>query len=145
LGYLYYKQGEYEKASSELKLEVANNPGYAQSYLYLGDIALRTNDDKSAQPFLQKTLQLQPENRLAHFDLGCIYANQGKNQEAVAAFQHAIRLDPTQPDAHYRLARVYTALGQKEKAAQELAKTKELHKKTEDTLIEKISGGETTP
>jgi Tfp pilus assembly protein PilF len=56
------------------------------------------------------------------------------------AFQHAIQLDPSQPDAHYRLARVYTKLGQNQKAAQELARTKELHKKTEDTLIEKVSG-----
>ncbi len=54
--------------------------------------------------------------------------------------QHAVKLDPTQPDAHYRLARLYTLLGQKEKAAQEFAKTKELHSKTEDSLIEKVSG-----
>ena len=63
-----------------------------------------------------------------------------KNQEAVAALEHAVKLDPTQPDAHYRLARLYTTLGQKEKAAQEFAKTKELHSKTEDSLIEKVSG-----
>jgi hypothetical protein len=36
-------------------------------------------------------------------------------------------------------------LGEKEKAAQEFAKTKELHTKTEDSLIQKVSGGETAP
>jgi tetratricopeptide (TPR) repeat protein len=70
LGYLYYKQQDYDKASPELQLEVKNNPGYAQSYLYLGDIALHTNDDKAAEPLLQKALQLQGESRLAYFDLG---------------------------------------------------------------------------
>jgi tetratricopeptide (TPR) repeat protein len=145
LGYLYYKQRDYDKALPELKLEVANNPGYAQSYLYLGDIALHTNDNKAAEPLLQKALQLQDENRLAYFDLGCIYADQNKTQEAVAALLHAVQLDPTQPDAHYRLARLYTVLGQKEKAAQEFAKTKELHSKTEDSLIEKISGEGAVP
>ena len=94
---------------------------------------------------MQKALQLQSESRLAYFDLGCIYADQNNNQEAVAALLHAVQLDPTQPDAHYRLARLYTALGQKEKAAQEFAKTKELHSKTEDSLIEKVSGETTVP
>ena len=59
--------------------------------------------------------------------------------------QHAVKLDPTQPDAHYRLARLYTLLGQKEKAAQEFAKTKELHSKTADSLIEKVSGEGNVP
>jgi hypothetical protein len=36
-------------------------------------------------------------------------------------------------------------LGQKEKATQEFAKTKELHTKTEDSLIQKISGEQTAP
>jgi hypothetical protein len=36
-------------------------------------------------------------------------------------------------------------LGQKEKAAQEFAKTKELHSKTEDSLIEKVSGDGAVP
>jgi tetratricopeptide (TPR) repeat protein len=144
LGYLYYKQRNYDRASPELQLEIKNNPGYAQAYLYLGDIAIHTNDDATAEPLLKKAIQLQDENRLAYFDLGCVYADQNRDQEAVTTLLHAIKLDPTQPDAHYRLARLYTVLGQKEKAAQEFAKTKELHNKTEDSLIEKISGG-TTP
>ena len=78
LGYLYYKQRDYDKATPEFQLEVKNNPGYAQAYLYLGDIALHTNDDKAAEPLLQKALQLQNESRLAYFDLGCVYADQAK-------------------------------------------------------------------
>jgi Tfp pilus assembly protein PilF len=69
-----------------------------------------------------------------------VYADQNRDQEAVTALEHAVRLDATQPDAHYRLARLYSKLGQKEKAAREFAKTKELHSKTEDSLIEKVSG-----
>src|SRR5262249_30378161 len=87
LGYLYYKQHEYDKAVPELQLEVKNNPGYAQSYLYLADIALHSNESRTAEELLHKTLQLQPENRLAYFDLGCLYADQNRNQEAVAALQ----------------------------------------------------------
>jgi tetratricopeptide (TPR) repeat protein len=121
-------------------MEVKNNPGYAQAYLYLGDIALRRNDNEKAEPLITKAMQLQKDLRLAYFDLGHIYAAQSRNQEAIAAFQHAVKLDPTQPDAHYRLARLYMLVGQKQKAAEEFAKTKELHSKTDDSLIQKVSG-----
>jgi Tfp pilus assembly protein PilF len=121
-------------------MEVENNPGYAQAYAYLGDIALHSNDDAAAEPLLHKAVALQKDIRLAYFDLGCVYAIQRRSPEALEAFQQAIRLDPAQPDAHYRLARLYAQLGQKQKAEQEFAKTKELHKKTDDSLIQKVSG-----
>ena len=59
-----------------MQLEVKNNPGYAQAYLYLGDIALRTNDDGKAEPLITKAMQLQKDLRLGYFDLGRIYADQ---------------------------------------------------------------------
>jgi tetratricopeptide (TPR) repeat protein len=140
LGYLYYKKGLYEQAVPELQLEATNNPGYAQTYAYLGDISLKTNDAEAAEPLLVRAIQLGDKLRLAYFDLGCVYADQKKIPEALAAFEHAAKLDPAQPDAHYRLARLYSQTGQKDKAAREFALTKELHAKTEDTLIQKVSG-----
>ena len=96
-----------------------------------------TRDGKGVYLTTDKDSEFQ---RLAYFDLGRIYADQNRNQEAIAAFERAVKLDPSQPDAHYRLARLYTLVGQKQKAAEEFAKTKELHSKTEDSLIQKVSG-----
>jgi len=140
LGYLYYKNRDYEHAVPELQLEVKNNPGYAQAYLYLGDIAMNSNDDATAEPLLRKSVQLQSDLRLGYFDLGVIDSRENKTQAAVMNFEHAVKLDPSQPDAHYRLGRLYTALGQKTKARDEFAKTNALHSKTNETLIEKVSG-----
>jgi tetratricopeptide (TPR) repeat protein len=140
LGYLYYKQRDFDRAKQELELEIKNDPGYAQSYLYLGDIALHSDDEATAEPLLKRAIELQNESRLAYFDLGSIYADQNRNQEALAALQHAVALDPTQPDAHYRLARLYVAIGDKDKAAAEFAKTKQLHSDKEESLIKKVSG-----
>jgi Tfp pilus assembly protein PilF len=80
--------------------------------------------------------------RLAYFDLGCVYVDQKRNQDALAAFLRAEHLDPSEPDAHYRLARLYLSLGQKQKANEEFAKTRALHAKTEESLIQKVSGGD---
>jgi Flp pilus assembly protein TadD len=85
LGYLYYRQHDFDRAKPEFELEIKNNAIYAQSYLYLGDIALHTNDSASAERLLKKALELQKESRLAYFDLGSIYADQGRNQEALVA------------------------------------------------------------
>lgn len=145
LGYLYYKQHNYDQARPELEVEIKDNPGYAQAYLYLGDIALHLNEETTAELLLRKAIELQKESRLAYVDLGSIYADQKRDQEALTALQQAISLDPTQPDAHYRLARVYASLGQKEKAAEEFAKTKELHAKQDESLVEVISGKGANP
>jgi Tfp pilus assembly protein PilF len=91
---------------------------------------------------LKRAIGLQKEMRLAYFDLGCIYADRGESRPALEYFQHAVKIDPTQPDAHYRLARLYSRIGDKQKAAVEFAKTKELHRKTEELLIQKVSGND---
>ncbi|RRA48606.1 tetratricopeptide repeat protein [Acidipila sp. EB88] len=140
LGYLYYKKADYEKAVPEFKAEMTNNAGFAQTYAYLGDILFRTNDPDAAEPLLRKALALDDQLRLAYFDLGCISADRKNNAEAVAAFEHAVKLDPAQADAHYRLARIYMQQGDKQKASAEFARTKELHTRTDDSLIQKISG-----
>ncbi len=73
------------------------------------------------------------------------YLNQKRNQEALAAFLRAEQLDPMEPDAHYRLARIYTVLGEKQKADLEFAKTKDLHSRTAESLIQKVSGNSGAP
>jgi tetratricopeptide (TPR) repeat protein len=145
LGYLYYTQHDYQRAAREFDLEIKINPQYALAYTYLGDIALHNNDDTTAESLLLKAIRLQDDVRLAYFDLGCVYADQKRDQEALPAFLRAEQLDPSEPDAHYRLARLYLALGQKQKAEEEFAKTKSLHAKTEESLIQKVSGGSNAP
>jgi tetratricopeptide (TPR) repeat protein len=141
LGYLYYTQHSFDRAKEELELEIQNNPKYALSYTYLGDIALHNNDSTAAESLLTKAIGLQDDVRLAYFDLGCVYANQKRNRDALSAFLRAERLDPSEPDAHYRLARLYLQLGEKQKANEEFTKTRTLHAKTEESLIQKVSGG----
>ena len=140
LGYLYWKKHDYEHAGPEFEKEVEHDPRSAQSYTYLGDIAYRNNNDDEAMESLLKAVHLQTNIRLAYFDLGCIYARENKNADAIGAFKEAERLDPTEPDAHYRLARAYTASGQKQLADAEFLKTKTLHQKEQESIIEKMSG-----
>jgi tetratricopeptide (TPR) repeat protein len=140
LGYLYYTQHDYERASAQFELELKNNPANAQALTYLADIKIRNNDDSAAETLLTKAVHLQNDIRLAYFDLGIVYANQKRNQDAIKALLRAEELDPREPDAHYRLARIYMAVGEKQKADQEFAKTEDLHSKTAESLIQKVTG-----
>ncbi|WP_263382358.1 tetratricopeptide repeat protein [Granulicella arctica] len=141
LGYLYFTGHDYEKAAFQFEAELKNNPENAQAAAYLGDVKLRTDDDAAAETLLTKAVKLQAGIRIAYFDLGQIYAKQKRNPEALQAFLQAEKLDPNDADAHYRLARIYMALGDKQKAQTEFTKTKDLHSKATDTLIQKVSGG----
>jgi len=60
--------------------------------------------------------------------------------EALAALKRAVKLDPAQPDTHFRLGRVYQVMGNTAAANQEFAKVRELHKKADEDLLEKMSG-----
>ena len=144
LGYLYWELHDYDKAAPEFELELKNDSRNAQAYTYLGDIAYRNNQDVSAESFLKNAIHLQNGIRLAYFDLACVEAKQRHNSEAIEYFKHAERLDPHDADAHYRLGRIYMSLGEKQKAAEEFAKTKKLNQKTKESLINKISGQEST-
>ena len=96
-------------------------------------------DNEEARISLSKAVELQPNIRLAYLDLGSVYARENNNDAAIAAFKEAERLDPTEPDAHYLLARAYRASGQKQKADAEFLKTKTLHQKEQEPVIEKLA------
>ena len=51
-----------------------------------------------------------------------------------------MKLDPLQPDTHFSLGRVYQAMGKTAEANTEFARVRELHKKSDEDLLEKMSG-----
>ena len=140
LGYLYYRQRDYDQAAREFHLEIAADPSHAMAYAYLGDIALQQNDGAMAKSMLDKAIGLQKNIRMAYVDLGAFYFDEKHYQESITVLRQAEALDPEEPDAHYRLARSYMALGQKDRAKQEFATVKSLHAKKDETLIQQIPG-----
>ena len=115
------------------------DPTNAQSLAYLGDIELKMNHPEKALELLTKALANKNDIRIAYADLGAIYMDQKKYDDALRAFERAVKLDPDQPDMHFRLGRVYQAMGNAPAAAREFARAKELHKRSDDALLKKLS------
>jgi tetratricopeptide (TPR) repeat protein len=139
LGYLYWKQHQYDDAKTAFEGELAVDPAHAQSLAYLGDIAMKENDPERALPLLNKAIQSKSDLRLAYLDAGAILTAQKRYQEALAALQRAEKLDPTEPDAHYRLGRLYREMGNAAASQSEFAKVRELHEKADEDVNRKIS------
>lgn len=59
----------------------------------------------------QKTIQLDPKHRDAHYALGHIYFQQESYEEATQSFQKALSIDPDYSEAHNYLGRVYSLQG----------------------------------
>jgi Flp pilus assembly protein TadD len=85
---------------------------------------------------LRQALELDPNIRLAHLDLGILLAAGGDSTAAERHFREAIRIDPSKPDAHYRLGRLWLSLGRQQEADAEFAKVKDLAQPREEPLIE---------
>jgi tetratricopeptide (TPR) repeat protein len=123
-----------------LRLELAHDPSHAQAYAWLGDLALRRDDPKAAKSLLEKAVRLGADIRIAHLDLGILYAKEGLQEKAVAELREAERLDPAKADAHYRLGRVYKAMGRRQEAQPEMAVVKRLQAEQAGDALHKVSG-----
>ncbi|HEV1993493.1 MAG TPA: tetratricopeptide repeat protein, partial [Candidatus Acidoferrum sp.] len=140
LGYLCWKLRQYDDARPAFERELSVDPDHAQALAYLGDIEMKSGNLEKAVLSLKKAVQLKADIHIAYADLGAIFMEQKHYPDALAALQRAVKLDPAQPDTHFRLGRLYQAMGNTPAANQEFAKVRELHQKTSEDILEKMSG-----
>lgn len=128
LGYLHWERKEYEKAAVEFEAERASPAGErAQAEGYLGDIAMRNGDTRSAEVLLKSALGRDDRVHIAHLDLGIIYAEQNRLADAQREFETAIALAPNRVDAYYRLAQIYRAQGKLKLQQTMLSKVRQMN------------------
>jgi tetratricopeptide (TPR) repeat protein len=139
LGYLYWKQHNFDDAERAFERQLSIDPIHAQSLAYLGDIAMKRSQPQKALPLLRKAIKERNDLRFAYVDLGAVLTDLKQYKEAIAALEQAVKMDPSQPDAHYRLARVYREMGDEDKAKKEFIEVRNLHPKAEEDLTPKMS------
>src|SRR6266550_2720236 len=131
---------EFQAAAKAAPAEA--NVNFGLGYLYWK--LLQYDDAKPAferaVTLLKRAVQLKDDLRIAYADLGAIYREQKHYKDALASLQRAVKLDPAQPDTHFQLGRLYQAMGNTTAAQQEFSRVRELHKKADDDLLEKMSG-----
>lgn len=85
---------------------------------YQEGIASLGGDRQKAFVSFQKSVQLNPKNKEAHYGLGHVYALQGKLALAEEEFRAAIRIDEAYSEAHTYLGQALASQGKWDEAIQ---------------------------
>ncbi|MGB9198370.1 MAG: tetratricopeptide repeat protein [Terriglobales bacterium] len=80
-------------------------PGDEDTAVYKGEIQIRSGKSSDAADTLQNLLRNDPDNAVAHYQLGIAFDQMGNGNRAEAEWQAAVRLQPDLIEAHGALAR----------------------------------------
>ena len=83
------------------------------------DLRLRTH---KAEETLLRSLEVDTNGMLTHFNLGILYQTEGKFNEAIDSFQKSLNINPFYTEAYYQLATTHLKINNKESAKQSLEK-----------------------
>ncbi|MGD0843016.1 MAG: XrtA/PEP-CTERM system TPR-repeat protein PrsT [Geobacteraceae bacterium] len=120
LGLSLYEHGELENALSQFRIIIDQNPSFVQARLLTGMILLSQKrvDDSVAE--INKLLQIDGGNALAHNLLGSAYMAKGMYEEGLGELNRATELDPKLVEAHIRKGIFYLNRGNVKEAETDL-------------------------
>ncbi len=111
LGELYMASNDPEKARDCFTKAQALGPMTEENLIKLAESSLAQKKSADAIGFLQRALEKNPNNPVAHFDMGFAYALQGQYAPAIRAYQMATRLKPDFVAAHFNMGIAYKTAG----------------------------------
>jgi tetratricopeptide (TPR) repeat protein len=82
---------------------LAEHPDLVAPRLYLADALQTQNKLAEAVQECRQAIALEPENYLAHYDLGIILDRQGLKQEALKELRRSLAIKPDQPLAYSKI------------------------------------------
>jgi len=88
------------------------NPHDVECLVYQGQIKLRRNDAAGAVQSLQTALRNDPDNAVAHYQLGVAYSQQRDLSRAESEWREAVRIRPDLTDAQRALAGLQISRGE---------------------------------
>lgn len=146
LGIVYRRMHRLHDAAKMLEEAVRRDPnGYeirrvlASVYRQMGNTAAAQEQFRRVREDMKKVRHSQrldylmgeallrnPQNPMAHYQLGCFYLETNELEKAAAALQTAAQLDPRWAEVHDKLALVYERTGKREEAEKERKTAKRL-------------------
>ncbi|HEY1755503.1 MAG TPA: tetratricopeptide repeat protein [Bryobacteraceae bacterium] len=109
-GVEYYTKGgaaNYRKAEEELLQALAADPKFSQAALYLGRTYNALFDEKQAETYLRKAVEIDPDYLEAHASLAGVLLDTGDLDEALRQLNVVRLRDSRNPMMWYLLSQVY--------------------------------------
>jgi len=91
-------------------------PGYGPGYYSLGLLYAETGEMEEAIQYLNKTIDVDPDNIRAYYNLGLAYQQSGASQKAESIFRKGLDIKNDDPDLAYALVILYVQQGAFQKA-----------------------------
>jgi Tfp pilus assembly protein PilF len=88
----------------------------------LGDSYRLAGDFKQAESILLKSLKMDSNGMLTHFNLGVLYKTISEIPKAIQSFQSSLEVNPHYVEAYYQLATIYLKSKNKQSAKLSLEK-----------------------
>jgi eukaryotic-like serine/threonine-protein kinase len=125
-GTVYTAVGRYDEAERDFNYVLVLDPGNADAYRGLGEVAELKGEFGAAEQALKKAIALRPDDREFLDHLGHLYYKLGRYKEAESAYQTSIEAAPDSPYGYRNLAAAYYMQGRNAEAAGQLQKALEI-------------------
>jgi len=103
IGRIYFGRGQYERAVTEFRRAVRNDPGYQEAYLELGLALIELNRIDEAETAYRNYIDTHQRDAHAYYRLGNALFSKGYLDRAKSHYRRALTLDPWFAEAHFNL------------------------------------------
>jgi len=122
LGLARQESNQTDEAKAAFQMAIdwqGDKPGDAQPFLNMGTLLASENDVSQALPYLERAVQLAPDNPKIHEQLAQVYAAQQNLPKAQGELEAAVALAPSISGLHFKLGQIYRKEGLRERAEKE--------------------------
>jgi tetratricopeptide (TPR) repeat protein len=145
LGVSTLEQGDLAASQKALRQAISINPKAGLYHRELAVTLFKAGDLGGSKKELDESLSLDPKAAQAYFWRARLLSSQGQKREAIADLETAIALEPHLAQAYDELAKLYSAFGERDKAAEVLAKQKQVSATSSPTDRERFLWDLTDP
>lgn len=107
LANLYFNQERYDEAATLYEKSIQAGVNEADAYYMLGKSLERSEKGKLGLPYMQRAMELAPEDLEIRLSYGILLANEGVYDLAEDEFKTILQADETNADAHFNLGFLY--------------------------------------
>ena len=122
-----HKAGDLGRAEMLYRELLLKAPNHTQTLNMLGSLLFAKGDSDGALTYLTRSLEIEPQQYIAHNNAGVVIREQGALDKAITHFEIATSQNPEYLDATFNLANAYRDLGNLDAAASTYLKVLHLH------------------
>jgi len=107
LGSVYYNQGNFTQAITELNKAIAIDPDYAEAYYNRGLNYYKQGNLTQALSDCNKAIEINPKYAQSYNNRGLVYSQQGNFVQAISDYNKAIEINPKYAQSYNNRGLIY--------------------------------------